>query len=74
MRKLIVCMMIAAGLSGGALRADTLQLEGSTTVGPIADAFAEYFKSSLYYMWNTGRGAGGCGDTNVIGTDPKFPF
>ena len=25
--------------------AETLQLEGSTTVGPIADAFAEYFKS-----------------------------
>lgn len=45
MKKLIVFTMIAAGLAGGALRADTLQLEGSTTVGPIADAFAEYFKS-----------------------------
>jgi phosphate transport system substrate-binding protein len=45
MRKLIICMAIIAGFACGALRADTLQLEGSTTVGPIADAFAEYFKS-----------------------------
>jgi phosphate transport system substrate-binding protein len=27
----------------GFARAETLQIEGSTTVGPIADAFAEYF-------------------------------
>jgi phosphate transport system substrate-binding protein len=27
----------------GLVRAETLQIEGSTTVGPIADAFAEYF-------------------------------
>jgi phosphate transport system substrate-binding protein len=45
MRKKIVCMVIIAGLTCSALEADTLQLEGSTTVGPIADAFAEYFKS-----------------------------
>jgi phosphate transport system substrate-binding protein len=32
-------MLAAAGLA----RAETLQIEGSTTVGPIADAFAEYF-------------------------------
>jgi phosphate transport system substrate-binding protein len=25
--------------------AETLQIDGSTTVGPIAEAFAEYFKS-----------------------------
>jgi len=30
---------------GSLASAETLQLEGSTTVGPIADAFAEYFKS-----------------------------
>jgi phosphate transport system substrate-binding protein len=45
MRKKIVFTMIAAVLTSGVVRADTLQLEGSTTVGPIADAFAEYFKS-----------------------------
>jgi len=45
MRSTIVYAMIAVVLTCGAVRADTLQLEGSTTVGPIADAFAEYFKS-----------------------------
>lgn len=45
MRKMIVYTVITAVLASGAVRADTLQLEGSTTVGPIADAFAEYFKS-----------------------------
>ena len=45
MKNLTVCLMLIAGFACGAVRADTLQLEGSTTVGPIADAFAEYFKS-----------------------------
>jgi len=45
MRKTVVCMLIVVGFACGPLQADTLQLEGSTTVGPIADAFAEYFKS-----------------------------
>ena len=45
MKKLIACMVIVSGLVCGSLRADTLQIEGSTTVGPIADAFAEYFQS-----------------------------
>ena len=37
-----VCVLLAvtAGVQGEALR-----IEGSTTVGPIADAFAQYFKS-----------------------------
>jgi phosphate transport system substrate-binding protein len=35
-------MVLAAGL----VQAETLQIEGSTTVGPIADAFAEYFMST----------------------------
>jgi phosphate transport system substrate-binding protein len=35
-------MLLALALPGIA-RAETLQIDGSTTVGPIADAFAEYF-------------------------------
>jgi phosphate transport system substrate-binding protein len=38
----IITMML---LMVGVASAETLQLEGSTTVGPIADAFAEYFRS-----------------------------
>jgi len=45
MKNLTLCMAVVVGLACGAVRADTLQLEGSTTVGPIADAFAEYFQS-----------------------------
>lgn len=37
---ILMFAMVNVGLS------DNLQLEGSTTVGPIADAFAEYFKST----------------------------
>jgi phosphate transport system substrate-binding protein len=36
-------VMTAVVLAAGSARCDTLQIEGSTTVGPIADAFAEYF-------------------------------
>jgi phosphate transport system substrate-binding protein len=39
---LIVLMLASSSI---AVSAETLQLEGSTTVGPIADAFAEYFMS-----------------------------
>ena len=38
---IITSMLLMVGVTS----AETLQLEGSTTVGPIADAFAEYFKS-----------------------------
>lgn len=38
----IITLML---LMFGVTSAESLQLEGSTTVGPIADAFAEYFKS-----------------------------
>lgn len=38
----VITMML---LMAGVASAETLQLEGSTTVGPIADAFAEYFRS-----------------------------
>lgn len=45
MKNLTICMIAAGSLACGIASADTLQIEGSTTVGPIADAFAEYFKS-----------------------------
>jgi phosphate transport system substrate-binding protein len=45
MKKLVNIMLAAVLLAGSAAMGETLQLEGSTTVGPIADAFAEYFKS-----------------------------
>jgi len=45
MNKAIVGMIVATLAMGGVARAETLQIDGSTTVGPIADAFAEYFKS-----------------------------
>lgn len=44
MRRVIVTVMAALAI-GAAAQAQTLQIEGSTTVGPIADAFAEYFMS-----------------------------
>ena len=44
MKKIAVVMalLLVAGVSASA---ETLQIEGSSTVGPIADAFAEYFKT-----------------------------
>lgn len=49
MKKIIVCVLVALTLvmsnSVVAGQSKTLQIEGSTTVGPIADAFAEFFKS-----------------------------
>jgi phosphate transport system substrate-binding protein len=45
MRRTIVGVVVAALAMGAVARAETLQIDGSTTVGPIADAFAEYFKS-----------------------------
>jgi phosphate transport system substrate-binding protein len=44
MRKTMVSAVLVALVMGTAGRAQTLRIEGSTTVGPIADAFAEYFK------------------------------
>ena len=44
MRKAIVSAVLVALTMGVAAQAETLRIEGSTTVGPIADAFAEYFK------------------------------
>ncbi len=43
MKNVISCVLLLLVL-GVAAPAETLQIEGSTTVGPIADAFAEYFK------------------------------
>jgi phosphate transport system substrate-binding protein len=45
MRKIAYCTVILMFLMVSAGSAESLQLEGSTTVGPIADAFAEYLKS-----------------------------
>ena len=45
MKKIIYCLTAILLVIGSSASAETLQLEGSTTVGPIADAFAEYFKS-----------------------------
>lgn len=50
MRKIMLCGLVVAVFAvGSAVLAgenQTLQIEGSTTVGPIADAFAESFKSN----------------------------
>ena len=45
MKKAMFGMIAAVLAIGAAAHAETLQIDGSTTVGPIADAFAEYFKS-----------------------------
>jgi ABC-type phosphate transport system substrate-binding protein len=44
MRKAVVSAVVVALAMGMATQAETLRIEGSTTVGPVADAFAEYFK------------------------------
>ncbi len=41
--KKLLATVIAAGMIGGMASADTIVLDGSTTVGPIAKAFAEYY-------------------------------
>jgi phosphate transport system substrate-binding protein len=46
MRKAVVGVVLIALTMSVAARAETLRIEGSTTVGPIADAFAEYFKGA----------------------------
>lgn len=45
MKRLLICavIMLSLVLSMEVFGEDTLQIEGSTTVGPIADAFAERF-------------------------------
>jgi len=45
MRKATIITILFLSLTAAVGRAETLQIEGSTTVGPIADTFAEYFKS-----------------------------
>ncbi|MBP7051200.1 MAG: phosphate ABC transporter substrate-binding protein [Phycisphaerae bacterium] len=45
MKRAIVGMVVVALAMAAVVHAETLQIDGSTTVGPIADAFAEYFKS-----------------------------
>jgi phosphate transport system substrate-binding protein len=43
--RVIISVVLVALTTGAVGRAETLQIDGSTTVGPIADAFAEYLKS-----------------------------
>mgnify|MGYP005849778207 FL=1 len=44
MKKLLISAVVLSLVTGMAVQAESLQIDGSTTVGPIADAFAEYFK------------------------------
>lgn len=44
MKKVLIFAAVLSLMTGIAVQAETLQIDGSTTVGPIADAFAEYFK------------------------------
>jgi phosphate transport system substrate-binding protein len=43
MKRLLCSLILLALVATGLVQAETLQIDGSTTVGPIADAFAEYF-------------------------------
>jgi phosphate transport system substrate-binding protein len=45
MRRAIIGVVAVLLLAGSSAQAEALRIDGSTTVGPIADAFAEYFKS-----------------------------
>lgn len=45
MKKTVVTVLTLLLVLASSSMAETLQIDGSTTVGPIADAFAEYFKS-----------------------------
>lgn len=48
MKKLFTLLLLAAVVFAGSIaNAQSLKIEGSTTVGPVADAFAEYFKNNL---------------------------
>jgi len=62
MRLMRTCVVVAILLAAGVASAEKLQIEGSTTVGPIADAFADYLKGlypSLEITVNkTGSGNG----------------
>ena len=42
--KALCLLVLGMVLTTGVVLAEPLQIEGSTTVGPIADAFAEYFQ------------------------------
>lgn len=44
MKRVLLMAVVAIFLLCGAVNAKSLQIEGSTTVGPIGDAFAEVFK------------------------------
>ena len=45
MRRAIAGMSVLLLTVAAGVQAEALRIEGSTTVGPLADAFAQYFKS-----------------------------
>lgn len=45
MRKIGMCLIVAAAVTANAVAEEKITIDGSTTVGPIAKAFAEYFMS-----------------------------
>ncbi len=55
----ILMMFVITLLAGNAMAAEKLQIDGSTTVGPIGDAFAEAFKDKVSItVSKTGSGDG----------------
>lgn len=46
MKKQIIAITTAAAIAGAANASDKIVIDGSTTVGPIAKAFAEYFMAA----------------------------
>lgn len=44
MKRILIFAVMLSLMAGITVHAETLQIDGSTTVGPVADAFAEYFK------------------------------
>jgi len=50
-------------------------IDQNRLIAGVSWPITKNLKSSLYYMWKAGRSkTGGWGNTNVIGTDFKFPF
>ena len=46
MKKMILAVTVAAAVAGASNASDKIVVDGSTTVGPIAKAFAEYFMAA----------------------------
>ena len=46
MKKQVFAITVALAVAGAAFASDKIVIDGSTTVGPIAKAFAEYFMTA----------------------------